>query len=665
MKRRRDKARLTRPRTRRRGVQSVVGPALVVLAGLTVWGAFVVTAGLSARDDLRTAEAALASVRDAVGDADLVGLDRSLSQAAESLAAGQSALHRVDVRTAAALPWIGDDLRAAQIVTNAIAVVVDAGQSSVEAVQELGGVEALAPSGGRLPTAALRTLTPSLAAMAEDIAAATNALAAAPEPHVLEQVASARTQLLAELRPLALDAQRAADLAVVLPELLGQDRPVRYFLAAANPAESRGTIGFMGSFAIATFDQGRLEIGEFRPIQDLPDVPVDQLAADPSPVFERRWQPFGGAGTWKNLNATPDFPSAARAIEALWRQTQGEQLDGTILVDPFAFEALVRLSGPVELPAGGKLRPNAVVEYVANQAYDDFETQEGRKSALGEVAAAALTDFLSADGDQDVASTLRTLGNLLAQGHVRFHSAQAQAQSLLADLNMDGALPAPRGDFLAVVTNSAANSKVDYYAQRTLTYDVSLRDGGEAAGRLRIALNNDAPADGRPKHVLGPSVDGLEAGDNRMLVSAYCTAACTWHRAGKSAPSPWTLGDGLDHAVADAFITIPRGERRHLTYERQVTDAWWGEEASEGTYQLTYHNPVTIRPTRLTVRVALPEGAVVTATPPGASVEGNVIRWSYQDRGDASWRVQFRPPTAVTDGAAANTEAESMLQSLG
>src|SRR4029450_127322 len=129
----------------------------------------------------------------------------------------------------------------------------------------------------------------------------------------------------------------------------GQGGERRYLVVAQNPAELRGTGGILGALAILTFRDGRLSISGTAPIQDLAD-PAQSDVPDPSEEYARNYDQFGGAASWHNMNMTPDFPSAAQAALTNYRVGQGRRLDGVIAVDPYAFRAMLSVTGAVAVP---------------------------------------------------------------------------------------------------------------------------------------------------------------------------------------------------------------------------------------------------------------------------------------------------------------------------
>ncbi|MBW3619531.1 MAG: DUF4012 domain-containing protein [Actinobacteria bacterium] len=617
-------------------------PLLVVLVllVLVVWGAAVATAALSARSSMRVAEDDLHVAREAVGALDIEGADAALADASSALEDAQRRLGRPDVRLATRLPLVGDDLRTATAVADGAALVAAGGRTVTAAILALpDGADSLLPRDGALPAVALAELVAPIETASAHIVAARDLVVASPEGQLVAEVADARADFLELVEPVAGTLDDLTALAGSLPPFLGAEEPRRYFLAAANPAEQRGTIGFLGSYAIATFDEGRLSIGSFGDINDLDDVPLEELDTTPLPP---RYDAFGGSGTWKNLNLTPDFPSAAEAIEALWERTGHDPVDGTIVVDPFALAALVELSGPVELPDGTALIGGDVVAYVTNEAYADLGSGDERKGLLGEVAGAALLGFLDAASGDTARESLGTLSELVADGHLLVHSRHPDVQQGLAAVGADGALPDPEGDFLAVVVNSATNAKVDYYTGRSIAYRVQLLGDGAARSELEVTFDNDAPAEGRPQHVLGPNVAGLDVGDNRFVLSTYCATSCELEEADDGLYGT-VLEDELGHPVATTWVEVPRGGSRSLRYAWRVADAW---EDTEGrlVYRLTVRHQVTVPPTDVRLTVTVPEGFVADEVPEGMELAGDEL--TYEDRvhgGETVLEVRLRP----------------------
>ena len=162
------------------------------------------------------------------------------------------------------------------------------------------------------------------------------------------------------------------------------------------------------------------------------------------------------------------------------------RLDGVILADPFAEAALLEATGPVQLPGYDvEIDADNVVAFTTNEAYSLFTDSVQRKEVLGDVARAAFERFVTqpSPDEADLAGFLEAAGGR----HIQVFSDDPVMQEGLIATPVGGALR-PMGaddDLVSVVVNSAAGSKVDFYQERSIRYDVELSDDGSAAADAR------------------------------------------------------------------------------------------------------------------------------------------------------------------------------------
>lgn len=593
--------------------------ALVVLGGL-VLPALAAGPLLSARDDATRAEAALAG-------ADLAAAREALGEAHRGFRRARVILRNPLAWPAGAVPALGQNLRASGAVARAGELTAAGGLKGIDAVLGLpGGLGALAPRDGAVPLDSLQALAPGLRAAAADLERARQTIERAPSVLLLPRVADARAKASRTLAAAAPPAAGAAALVEQLPAFLGADGPRRYFFGASNPAEARGSGGFIGSYAILEIEDGALTFSDFAPIQDLPAVPAARVDP-PNADFAARFDRYSSSGFWHNINMTTDFPSAAVAIERLYEHVEGDRLDGTILADPFAFAALVEVSGPVEVPGGPRMGHSEIVEFIANEAYGEFPSEDERKRVLGAVAAGALSGVL--EGGAEPVEAASAIVTTAGQGHLLLHAVDPEVQAAFAAAGVDGAMFRGPGDYLAVAVNNAASNKADYYLDTDLRYRVDLSTSAPSTARLDVALTNETPTTGLPGRVIGPNVAGLQAGDNRSLLSVLC-ARCELDEFSRDDGGGEPVEEEeLGRRVFTSTVVIPSGETRTLAYRWETTGTYLPDEFGiDGRYRLHVQSQPSIRPRNLEVEVVLPEDLHVLGVSDGVEVTDGVARWS-------------------------------------
>ena len=624
------------PRSRRRRI------VVAVVASLGIVLLLELSFAIGMTRDLATGRAALLEARRSLLAGDL---DRAQATFLDAENAFRRAVDRSrgPVGTSARwVPFAGNSADTFTAMSQAGVSLAIGGSAVTGALQELpNGIGSLAPSGGRLPLERYADLAAGIDAARDAAAVAVTTLEAVPDAFVPRVLQRARWDALDQTDRLA-DVLRGTSLLLNgIASFAGEGAPRHYLVVAQNPAELRGTGGIWGAYSILTLAGGRAHVSPARPTQALRDFPAGRVPS-PSEDYARNYDQYGGAGSWQNMNATPDFPAAARAALANYELGEGRRLDGVIAADPFALEGLLEVTGPLRVAGIGTIDAGNVVDITTNRAYASIAEPTQRKEVLGTVATTVLGRFLSMD--EHGLARLKSLGGAVAQGHLRIYSADADVEAGLAALGVDGALGTPGGDVVAVTVNNGSASKVDYYADRTVDYDVRLGGDGEALATATVTIDNDAPTRGQPRYVIGPFIRGAEPGDQVPLTTVSCHAPCELVAATR---------DGADIAVTPGtengvpwlrdYRTIGARDSGTLALTWHATDVWEGN-SSAGSYRLTYLGQVTIRPSVLRVTIHAPAGTRIVWTNAPMVIDGGIARWEGTPSSTTQLEVRFAAP---------------------
>jgi hypothetical protein len=342
------------------------------------------------------------------------------------------------------------------------------------------------------------------------------------------------------------------------------------------------------------------------------------------------------------MNATPDFPAAAQAALANYAVGEGQRLDGVWAVDPFALQALLATTGPVSVPGAGSITATNVVEFLTHGVYSTVGDTTQRKELVGAVATTVLVRFLGMH--ERPIPRLRAIGDILAAGHLRLYSTEPNVEAGLAALDVDGAFTRPDGDVLAVIVNNGSGSKIDYYADRTVTYDVQLGGDGEAVSETTVTIANRAPTSGQPRYVLGPSLHGGAAGDQVPVTTVSCHDPCALRSAVRDG-RPIALATGSENGIPwlRDYRAIGAGETGSLELVWTEEHVWSGN-SSGGTYTLTVLSQTTVKPTQTHVIIHSPPGTQIIWTSAPMTVDGDQAAWDSVSSGTTEISVRFRAP---------------------
>lgn len=505
------------------------------------------------------------------------------------------------------LPFIGNDVRSLGSISRAAELATNAGAEGVAALDALGvsegdgGLAEAILEEGRIRFDAVEEARPFLARASRFLAEADEALADAPDPSFgpLAEALDEVHPSVQEARSLAL---KGLDLMTVLPPILGERGPRRYFLAFQAPGEMRGTGGFIGSYGVLVASRGRLELARVDSIRKL--VPrLDEEVEPPTDWFEATWGPLSSLSQWQNANLSPNFPAVSEVLLDMYEVSTGEQLDGVIAMDPGAVELL--------LPAVGEIRPRGfgrtldatnARRILTRDIYTDFD--ERSQNAF---LAQAIERFWSkiAEARFEAGPFAKGIADAVAQQHLKVYSTKASDEQALLGLGAGGDYENKGPNPHLMFHNNFSASKIDVFAHRSLELDVRF-EGGDALVTAKASVRNDSPTN-LDETLIGPSDQrpGSKAGENRMMLSLLLPEGAVYQNFEHSQPDrlPIIEFEG-EHITVSGIIDLDPGVSGWIRTEYVVPDVY--EEGEDFSFPLTLIPQPAANPDRFWVRFAPP-----------------------------------------------------------
>lgn len=626
----RSRRRPSRRRRRRRwAIAAIVVPLLAVALA---YGALLARDALSLDDDLRLAQTKIEQGRRQIGDGDIEAAQATLEKARIHVARASSRTNRLIWRTAQRVPIAGRTLNAMSEVVNLTDRGLRFGRDLISSTSALLDENAsdLAAINGRISLAPIREAARSLDEI--EPAAVQQAIADVDDLN-LRFVPAEIKRAVHESARLGRDVLEAFDnsreLLRLLPAMLGDDEPREYFLAMQNPAELRGSGGFLGFFATVRVHEGRFTLGRTQSYTALSEqgfVPSQPLG---SPEFEARYGRANASTFLANANVDPDLPTTAQTILTLFEASRGVRLDGVIVVDPLALEGILEVIGPVELPRDvaprGLRLPNPVTGATVAKAIliDEYEVFGGRAPErddwLEAVAAEVFEQLFDRTWDPSaMASRLARLGG---EGRFQLYSARGPEQDVLERLRVGGTLRSVEGqDLIGVSANNIAANKADVHVAHEQDLRVHLVPDGngewQRSADLTVTVTNPLPTSGMDVYIIGSSP---VTGRREAVGTGRPGLTRTWF-------SVWAPPDALFVEVRDRADIVPTGVWRihgarvvdHvLEVESEstgsFTSTWSGnahvvETDGELVYTLRWWRQAKAIPDRISATIDLPAG---------------------------------------------------------
>ena len=473
-------------------------------------------------------------------------------------------------RLVSTLPFLASNVRAARTLADIGTDLADAGESLTEAVDP----DALEVVDGRLP----------LEEVTQDHAEA-RARGGSPRPRRAPasttcattrtwsaQVRDAVDKVYGQLARADREAQHAAAAARLAPAIFGADGDRTYLLVVQNNAESRATGGFIGSYALITAHDGKLDVGDIIRTKTWNDTIAQQAQVTyRAPAdYTRRYAQYRPQTTLQNVNLSPDFPSVAEVLMTWRRKPACPGSTASSRSTRPGSPRLLQLTGPVTVPDWPTpIDSGNVVNVTLRDAYAQFAATPDRADFLGDVAKAAV-DEATAGTLGKPAQIAKVLGGAAHAGHLILGFTRPNEEALADQLGVSGRLDPVRSDAIAVTSSNFAGNKIDYYLNRAVDYRVELRPNqsltrADASANLSVVLDNTAPAEGLPQIVIGPYLqDRFVAGENRTLLSMYSPLTFQ-HASVDGKPASIAPGRERGRNVYSVFEQVPSRTQKSTT----------------------------------------------------------------------------------------------------
>lgn len=535
------------PRVRRRRRHpAVVVVGLVTLAWFVVAGTQLVRLRADAQAGRRAAEAAKGAAR--APDDLLEGKPRpALRQAQRRFEAANRRAGSAVLSPSRVAPVVGRQIRAVDALTEAAAQVAAVGLDGLAEVRRA-LEEPIGVGEERIE------LVRQLAAIASRSERGLSGVDLGPGRALIGPVADAHQELATQVADLRRALRDARSVGTAMAELL--QGPRRYLLLAANNAEMRAAAGMPLSVGELEVAEGRLRLGEMRPVTDLP---VPDGAVLPTGDLAARWGWLSPGREWRNLLLSPRFDVSAPLAARMWEAVGGRPVDGVLLLDVPAMETVLSATGPIEVE-GRRIDADNVVDELLIEQYLRLPTREERPERLEQLSTIAKVSMDAFDeGDWSASDLAGSLRDSARGRHVLAWSRIPAEQRAWRAAGVDGALGP---DSLVVSVLNRGGNKLDRHL--VVRADLRLRStGSDAEGMLRLVLRNDAPV-GAPYYIVGPHPDlPLPEGQYEGLVAVNLPGSATTGTIRDVAELAAAGPDGPTRVLATP-VSIMRGEERTL-----------------------------------------------------------------------------------------------------
>ena len=245
-----------------------------------------------------------------------------------------------------------------------------------------------------------------------------------------------------------------------------------YLVLFQNSSELRPTGGFPGSYAVLSFDNGKL-IEFFADDIYNPDGQIKEKIVPPLELQHI-------TPTWGMRDASwfDDFPTSAKKVMELYGLGSSRMVDGVIAINPAILKGILEVTGPISMPQYDMVLDNTnfLPQLQAEVEYGlDKQVNQPKKIIMD-----ATPTVLARLGTAPPAQWLKLLDAFSsgAQRHdVLMYMNDSAMQTFIERQGMSGSLRQTDDDYLFVTFSNVKGAKADAVTDTSLELSAEWKDG--------------------------------------------------------------------------------------------------------------------------------------------------------------------------------------------
>lgn len=417
-----------------------------------------------------------------------------------------------------------------------------------------------------------------------------------------------------------------------LPGLLGQQKEKKYLLLFQNNMELRPTGGFIGSYAIVTFDKGKLSSLNVDDVYSA-DGQLKGHVEPPSPIKN-----YLGEANWflRDSNWDPDFPTSAERAEWFLDKEVETSVDGVVGIDLEVAKSLVDEVGPIDLSDFNQtITSKNLYEVTQYEVENDFFPGSRKKSNFLTALSRELLQKITKVNSKEYINVARAVYESLNTKHIQLYFHDQAAQRAISNLAWDGAFYQPTcfdncyAQYLGIVEANVGVNKANYFVERRASLKVNVT-ASKTENELTIDLkNNGNPSLGlsaRYKDYL--RVDVPQSAD---FSSIDILGANTRDTRGPE------INEVRGIKEAGVLVEVAAGQ------EKQIVFKWTNDHdlsfSQNGEYRFLWRKQAGTVSDPISFEITFPQGVNISSQTPLALTQGNTYRYNTNLSRDFSSRI--------------------------
>lgn len=291
-------------------------------------------------------------------------------------------------------------------------------------------------------------------------------------------------------------------LLTLYPRIAGFRKKQTYLVLLQNSMELRPTGGFIGSFLVLTFADGKVETLEVQDVYTA-DGQLKGHVDPPLPIRE-----IIGQEHWylRDSNWDPDFAVSGATAAWFFEKELNQTVDGVIAVSLPMVTQLLRVTGPIELLDFNERisESNFFAKSLLYTETDFFPGSTQKKDFLGALISAVLTR-ITTDSSLSAGGLLNVLTQSIQSRDLQFYFPDEELESLVSQWGWHGGVHIQDcqrpyndavcvGDGVGVVDANLSINKSNFFVTKEAVSQIVISELGDISHILTMNIHNASHA---------------------------------------------------------------------------------------------------------------------------------------------------------------------------
>lgn len=412
----------------------------------------------------------------------------------------------------------------------------------------------------------------------------------------------------------------ASSMHVILPEIIGVEGKKDYVFLFQNNMELRPTGGFIGSYGVLSLDKGKMISFNILDVYDA-DGQLKGHVEPPFPI--RRYLP---SEHWylRDSNFDLSFPKSASQAAFFLKIEKNQSADGVIAINATFVKNLLQLTGSLY-----------VSEYDQNVTSDNFfKLAQSHSGANFFPGSTQKKDFLSAvframqsgisDGKVSLFQVAKAIEKGLIEKNILLYSPMPSVQGLFTLNSWSSSLHDNRiqkqdeiNDFLLINEANLGVNKVNYFINRKVSKNITIKENGEISSELQIMFENKSNENSlkedyknylRVALPLGAKIEDIVIDGEKQTIAKAITDFQKYENKNFIAPSGLEVENYQqdNKEIYGFLLTVPSGKSKNLSVRYVLSDKL-NTSSLLSKYSLKFVKQPGIEDLPLDVKISYPE----------------------------------------------------------